>query len=78
MIALVKAAIYSHSQIDHFGCALGALPEAADGECDIPIIAPEGFMEEALGENVFVGPAMRKRAVCMYGGSLSKGPEGYV
>ena len=35
-------------------------------------------MVEALGENVFVGPIMRKRAVSMYGGSLSKGPKGHV
>ena len=75
----VKAVIYSHSHIDHFGGALGVLPPAnAHGEYDIPILAPEGFMEEALGENVFAGPAMRRRAAFMYGAMLPKGPKGQV
>lgn len=75
----VKAVIYSHSHVDHFGGALGVLPAAnAKGEYGIPIIAPEGFMEEALGENVFAGPAMRRRAARMYGAFLPTGPKGQV
>lgn len=75
----VKAVIYSHSHVDHFAGANAVLPPPnAKGEYDIPIIAPEGFMEEALGENVFAGPAMRRRAVFMYGASLPKGPKGQV
>lgn len=75
----VLAVIYSHSHVDHFGGALGVLPASnAKGGYDIPIIAPEGFMEEALGENVFAGPAMRRRAVRMYGAALPIGPEGQV
>jgi alkyl sulfatase BDS1-like metallo-beta-lactamase superfamily hydrolase len=56
----VVAVIYTHSHIDHFGGALGVLPESYQ-QNDIPIIAPDGFLEEALGENVFAGPAMRAR-----------------
>jgi alkyl sulfatase BDS1-like metallo-beta-lactamase superfamily hydrolase len=74
----VKAVIYTHSHIDHFGGVLGVLPESYDEQRHIPIIAPEGFMEEALGENVFAGPSMRKRAVYMYGTSLKTDPEGLV
>ena len=74
----VKAVLYSHSHVDHFGGAVGVLPKTSDGRYDIPIIAPEGFMEETLGENIFAGPAMRKRAVYMYGGSLPKSAKGQV
>lgn len=75
----VKAVVYSHSHIDHFGGALGVLPEPNEkGEYDIPIIAPEGFTEEALGENVFAGPSMMRRAIYMYGSSLPNGPRGQV
>ena len=75
----VEAVIYSHSHVDHFGGALGVLPAPNEkGEYGIPIIAPEGFTEEALGENVFAGPAMRRRAAYMYGALLPKGPKGLV
>ena len=74
----VKAVIYTHSHIDHFGGVFGVLPEAPDERGHLPIIAPEGFMEEALGENVFAGPSMRKRAVYMYGTSLSTDAKGLV
>lgn len=70
----VAGVIYSHSHADHFGGALGILP--VDEE--VPIIAPEGFMEEATSENVFAGPSMRRRAVSMYGTSLPKGPKGQI
>ena len=59
----VKAVIYTHSHIDHFGGAAGVLPERCNEWNDIPIIAPENFLEEALGENVYAGPSMRRRAV---------------
>lgn len=68
--------IYSHSHIDHFGGATGVLP--AGKENTIPIVAPEGFMEEATSENIYVGPAMRRRARYMYGSSLPKSAEGQV
>ncbi|KAJ5644598.1 hypothetical protein N7507_010609 [Penicillium longicatenatum] len=68
--------IYSHSHVDHFGGARGVLsPGMEDG---IPIIAPEGFMEEATSENIYAGPAMRRRARYMYGSTLPRGVEGQV
>ncbi|KAJ5679635.1 hypothetical protein N7462_007879 [Penicillium macrosclerotiorum] len=68
--------IYSHSHVDHFGGASGILPEGTENS--VPIIAPEGFMEEATSENIYVGPAMRRRARYMYGTSLPKSAEGQV
>ncbi|GES64657.1 beta-lactamase-like protein [Aspergillus terreus] len=72
----VTGVIYSHSHIDHFGGASGVLqgPDASS----IPIIAPEGFLEEATSENIYVGPAMRRRAMYMYGNRLPKGPAGQI
>ena len=40
------------------------------------IIAPEGFMEHAVSENVIAGPAMTRRARFQFGSTLPRGPEG--
>jgi alkyl sulfatase BDS1-like metallo-beta-lactamase superfamily hydrolase len=70
----VLAVIYSHSHADHFGGVVGVLPS----DRTIPIIAPVGFMEEAVSENVFAGPAMHRRAGFMYGVPLPRTPTGQV
>ncbi|KAJ5160496.1 beta-lactamase-like protein [Penicillium canariense] len=72
----VTGVIYSHSHVDHFGGAQGILPMAKNHS--IPIIAPEGFMEEATSENLYLGNAMRRRAVYMYGTRLPKAPDGQI
>lgn len=73
----VSAVIYTHSHIDHFGGVLGVVPEhRRDGS--LPIIAPEGFMEEATSENLIAGMAMGRRADLMYGKYLSRSAEGHV
>ena len=42
----------------------------------VPIVAPEGFLVEAVSENVIAGPAMLRRAGYMYGNHLPRGPAG--
>lgn len=76
----VKAVIYTHSHTDHFGGAAGVLTDVQGDVIldDIPIIAPEHFLEEATSENIFVGPIMRQRASFMYGTRLPKSPVGQV
>ncbi|GAA1987701.1 alkyl sulfatase dimerization domain-containing protein [Terrabacter lapilli] len=71
----VAAVIYSHSHIDHFGGVLSVLP---DGAGDVPIIAPEGFLEHAVSENVYAGGAMVRRGMYMAGATIAPGPEGQV
>ena len=44
----------------------------------VPILAPDGFMESAVSENVYAGVAMSRRAVYMYGAALEKGPAGQI
>jgi alkyl sulfatase BDS1-like metallo-beta-lactamase superfamily hydrolase len=68
--------LYTHSHVDHFGGARGVLPPHANPP--IPIIAPEGFLEHAVAENVYAGTAMTRRATYMYGALLGKGPGGSV
>lgn len=75
----VTAIIYSHSHGDHFAGVLGVLEEqSAEGVYDFPIIAPTGFMEHAISENVLAGNAMMRRAVYMYGNQITPGVLGQV
>lgn len=67
----VTGLIYTHPHVDHYGGCRGVLP---DGAGDVPILAPEGFMEHAVSENVFAGTAMTRRSIYMYGAHLDKGP----
>jgi alkyl sulfatase BDS1-like metallo-beta-lactamase superfamily hydrolase len=71
----VTGVVYTHSHVDHFGGVEGVLP---DGRGDVPILAPEGFFEHAVAENVYAGTAMSRRANYMYGATLAKSPTGQV
>jgi len=42
------------------------------------VLAPAGFLAEAVAENVFAGAAMSRRAGYMYGAALPKGPDAQV
>ncbi len=74
----VVAVIYTHSHVDHFGGVLGVVDPADVEGGRVRIIAPEGFMAEAVSENVIAGPAMSRRAQYMYGGLLPAAPTGHV
>jgi alkyl sulfatase BDS1-like metallo-beta-lactamase superfamily hydrolase len=69
---VVVAVIYTHAHVDHFGGVHGVL----DGP--VPILAPHGFMESAVAENVYAGIAMSRRAAYMFGATLAKGPAGQI
>lgn len=76
----VAGLVYTHSHTDHFGGAGGILDTTGSGTgaTDVPIIAPQGFMEAVMSENLVAGPSMHKRSVYMYGMALPKGPDGHV
>ncbi|NLG46262.1 alkyl sulfatase dimerization domain-containing protein [Gordonia sp. (in: high G+C Gram-positive bacteria)] len=74
----VKAVLYTHCHVDHFGGALGVVDQAAVDSGEVPVIAPEGFLEHAIAENVYAGGAMARRAGYMYGAALDRGPKGHV
>ncbi len=70
--------IYSHSHVDHYGGVRGIVDEADVKSGKVKILAPEGFTEHAISENVIAGNAMGRRAICMYGALLPRNPEGGI
>lgn len=74
----VKALIYTHSHVDHYGGARGVVDEADVKSGKIKVYAPEGFLEAAVAENVFAGNAMSRRASYMYGNLLPPDAKGQV
>ena len=69
----VVAVIYTHSHVDHFGGVRGVVDEADVKSGKVPIIAPEGFMDHAVAENVLAGNAMSRRANYQFGAPLPYG-----
>ena len=83
----VKAVLYSHSHVDHYGgvTAILSKEDVADASLPLaeqlasgktPVIAPRGFLEHAISENVYVGVAMSRRGQYQYGPFLEAGPFG--
>ena len=57
----VHAVIHTHSHIDHFGGVRGVVTEDDVASGRTQIIAPVGFAEAALAENVLAGNVMTRR-----------------
>ena len=74
----VVAVVYSHSHVDHFGGVRGVVDEADVVSGKVKVIAPEGFLEAAISENVFAGNAMSRRTQLQYAILLPRDPYGHV
>ena len=74
----VTGVIYTHSHADHFGGALAIINSQVAESEGIPIVAPEGFIEEATSENIIAGPAMTRRGSYMFGSGLDDSVTGHV
>ena len=74
----VVAVIYTHSHVDHYGGVEGVISadDAAQGR--VQVIAPDGFMAEAISENILAGVPMRRRALFQFGPTLAPGERGHV
>ena len=72
----IMGVIISHSHVDHFGGIKGIVSQEEVEARDIPIIAPEGFEEYAISENIHAGTAMGRRAAYQYGTVLDSDEEG--
>ena len=72
----VLAVVYSHSHGDHFGGVMGVTTEEDVKAGRVRIIAPDGFMEHTVSENIIAGPAMTRRARFQFGTTLTRGVEG--
>ena len=73
----VSGLIYTHSHADHFGGARGVISEA-DVARGVPVLAPIGFTESAISENLLAGNYMARRAILMFGGTLPNDATGQV
>ena len=74
----VVAVVYSHSHADHYGGVRGVVDEGDVKGGKVPVIAPVGFMEHAIAENVYAGNAMSRRLFFQYGVLLPRSPFGHV
>jgi alkyl sulfatase BDS1-like metallo-beta-lactamase superfamily hydrolase len=74
----VVAVLYTHSHADHFGGVLGVTTQADVDAGRCRIIAPVGFLHEAVSENLLAGPAMNRRAGYQFGTGLPAGPDSYL
>jgi alkyl sulfatase BDS1-like metallo-beta-lactamase superfamily hydrolase len=74
----VVAVVYSHSHADHFGGVRGVVKEADVKKGKVKVIAPVGFMQHAIAENVMAGNAMTRRMFYQYGVLLPRSPFGHV
>ena len=74
----IHTLIYTHSHADHFGGVRGLVREEQVRSGEIRSVAPAGFVEETVSENVLVGPAMARRALYQFGQQLPVGPLGTV
>ncbi len=83
----IKAVLYSHSHVDHFGGVEGIITreQVADATLSLKkqlasgktlVLAPVGFLKHAISENVYAGIAMARRAQFQYGTVLDKGEKG--
>src|SRR5690606_24118420 len=74
----IRAIIFTHSHIDHFGGSAAMLQRTQTQTTAPRLIAPEGFLEEAVSENVLPGSVMLRRAQYMYGSELPRSERGHV
>jgi alkyl sulfatase BDS1-like metallo-beta-lactamase superfamily hydrolase len=74
----VGTVIYSHGHADHFGGVKGVTSEAEVAAGKVRVLAPSGFMETAVAENIVAGNAMSRRAQYQFGSLLPPGPRGQV
>jgi alkyl sulfatase BDS1-like metallo-beta-lactamase superfamily hydrolase len=74
----VVGVVYSHSHVDHWAGVRGVVNEADVVSGKVMVIAPAGFMDHTVSENVFAGTAMSRRTQWQYATLLQRNPFGHV
>ncbi len=74
----VVAVLYSHSHVDHYGGVKGVVSEQDVAAGRVRVIAPAGFLEAAVSENIMAGNVMTRRALYQYGSLLPSDEKGNV
>ena len=88
------AIFITHSHVDHYKGVMGLISDAgkkiltnkkqsdfANYEYDkdyVAVIAPNGFYDESISENLYLGGCMSRRAIYMYGSSLPRDQYGHI
>lgn len=74
----IVAIIYTHCHADHFGGSKGLSNKMDKNDPNSLVIAPDKFLEHAISENLYLGNAMSRRSVYMYGTSLPHNEYGAI
>lgn len=74
----IKAVLITHSHVDHFGGMEGIVSREEVEKGAVEIIAPQGFYQSAISENIIAGNAMARRAAYMFGSLLPIDTNAYV
>ena len=74
----VTGLLYTHSHADHFGGARGVITEEDAAARKVPILAPIGFLEHAVSENLIAGNQMSRRSTFMFGNTIARSPAAHV
>ena len=74
----VTGVLYTHSHADHFGGARGVISDEDIAERGVPVIAPIGFSESAVSENLIAGNQMARRSTLMFGNTLPRSATAHV
>ena len=72
------AVVHSHSHVDHYGGVKGVVDEEDVEAGKVQIIAPDGFLEAAVAENILAGNVMTRRALYQYGSLIPIDAKGNV
>ncbi|MDO5537169.1 MAG: MBL fold metallo-hydrolase, partial [Desulfovibrionaceae bacterium] len=70
----VRGFVVTHSHADHFGGIAGVVDPSEIRSGRVRMVVPKKFMEESVSENIFVGSAMKRRALYQFGNQLVPGP----
>ena len=73
----VTGVLYTHSHADHFGGARGVISDE-DVANGVPVLAPIGFSESAVSENLIAGNQMGRRSTLMFGNTLPRSTTAHV
>lgn len=74
----VVAVLYTHSHADHYGGVKGVTTQEDVDSGKVAVLAPNGFLEEAVSENIYAGNAMGRRTQYQYGSVLPRGVQGQI
>ncbi|HOP20500.1 MAG TPA: alkyl sulfatase dimerization domain-containing protein, partial [Amphiplicatus sp.] len=76
--APIKAVLFTHSHSDHFGGVRGIISDEDLTSGKVRLIAPDGFADAAISENVLAGNYMARRAIFQFGNDLPASPAGVI